>query len=276
MSVHRCELPQDFVRGIVLIYVITGAASGIGAATAARLRGSGHDVIGVDLAGAEIDADLSTSVGRAQALEQITARTEVVDGVVPCAGLAGVPGRSGGLLTALNYFGAIELITGLRGHLRRSTQGAVVAIASNSVSTSPGVSDSLVEACLAGDELAAIEIGDEVGGLGAYPSTKTAICRWVRRNAVLPEWTGAGITVNAVAPGATETAMVAEIREDPVIGQFFDQFPIPVGRPGDPDEIAAVIAFLLGPDARFFCGSIIYVDGGTDALLRADDWPTPL
>ena len=61
-----------------------------------------------------------------------------------------------------------------------------------------------------------------------------------------------------------------------MIGQFFDQFPIPVGRPGDPDEIAAVIAFLLGPDARFFCGSIIYVDGGTDALLRADDWPTPL
>ena len=51
-----------------MIYVITGAASGIGAATAARLRGSGHDVIGVDLAGAEIDADLSTS-GRSRATE---------------------------------------------------------------------------------------------------------------------------------------------------------------------------------------------------------------
>ena len=273
---HPYESQPDLLRGTILIYVITGAASGIGAATAVRLRDSGHDVIGVDLAGTEIDADLSTPAGRAQVLQEIAARTDVVDGVVPCAGLAGVPGRSGGLLTALNYFGAIELVSGLRGHLTRSAQGAVVAIASNSVSTSPGVSEQLVEACLAGDESAACEIGEQVGGLGAYPSTKTAICRWVRRNAVLPEWTGAGITVNAVAPGATETPMVAEIREDPMIGQFFDQFPIPVGRPGNPDEIAAAIAFLLGPDARFVCGSIVYVDGGTDALLRTDDWPTSL
>jgi hypothetical protein len=36
------------------------------------------------------------------------------------------------------------------------------------------------------------------------------------------------------------------------------------------------VAFLLGPDARFFCGSIVFVDGGTDALLRSDDWPAAM
>ena len=50
----------------------------------------------------------------------------------------------------------------------------------------------------------------------------------------------------------------------------------PLGREGRPEEIAGIVAFLLGPDARFLCGSILFVDGGTDALLRPNDWPVPL
>ena len=59
------------------------------------------------------------------------------------------------------------------------------------------------------------------------------------------------------------------------IGRFIDEFPIPVGRPGKPEELAAFVAFLLGPDARFFCGSVLFCDGGTNALLRADSQPVP-
>jgi NAD(P)-dependent dehydrogenase (short-subunit alcohol dehydrogenase family) len=134
----------------------------------------------------------------------------------------------------------------------------------------------LVEACLAGDEAAAREIGDRVGSLAAYPATKTAIARWVRRHAPRPEWIGAGITLNAIVPGVTETAMLAEGRRDPQIGPYIDRFPVPAARAGRPEEIAALAAFLLGPEARFFCGSLVFVDGGTDALLRPDDWPMPL
>ena len=47
----------------------------------------------------------------------------------------------------------------------------------------------------------------------------------------------------------------------------------PAGGPTTPDLMAEWIEFLLGPAAGFACGSIIYVDGGTDALLRSDDWP---
>ena len=69
--------------------------------------------------------------------------------------------------------------------------------------------------------------------------------------------------------------MTDELRRDPEVGPMLDQFPIPAGRPGRAEEISALVAYLLGPDARFFVGSLVFADGGTDALLRPDDWPTP-
>lgn len=96
----------------------------------------------------------------------------------------------------------------------------------------------------------------------------------MRHHAVETEWIGNGITLNAVAPGLIETPLTEESRVDPVKGPVFDKFPMPVGRLGYPDEVAALVAFLLGPDARFICGSLIFCDGGSDALLRPDDWPT--
>jgi NAD(P)-dependent dehydrogenase (short-subunit alcohol dehydrogenase family) len=139
----------------------------------------------------------------------------------------------------------------------------------------PGWSPDLVAACLGGNEDEARAAADEGDSMRAYPATKAAVARWVRRHAPSPAWAGTGIRLNAVAPGLTGTPLVDETRRDPVLGPMIDQFPIPVGRAGRAEEIAAFIAFLLGPDARFFCGSVVWVDGGSDALLRPDDWPAP-
>lgn len=188
-----------------------------------------------------------------------------------CAGLAGMPGRAGSLLAAVNYFGTVEVLEGLRPHL--SAGGAAVAISSNSTTVQPAIPADLVAACLDHDEERSARIADARGSLVAYPATKMAVAHWVRRNATGPEWAGAGIRLNAIAPGMIDTPMVADMRADAEAGPLLDMLPIPVGRPGRPEEIAALVELLLGPDGAFFCGSVLFCDGGSDALLRTDDWP---
>lgn len=257
--------------------VVTGSASGMGAATRARLEAEGRRVIGVDLRDAEIVADLGTPEGRATAIAGVKAIAgDALDGLVTWAGVAGVTGRPGSLLVSVNYLGTIALLEGLRPLLANGNQPAAVAISSNSTTCQPDVPLDVVEACLAGDEAAARDAADAATSLAAYPATKLAIARWVRRHAPTDEWAGAGITLNAVAPGKVETPLLDETRRDEAIGPLVDAFPVPIGRSGTPDELAAFVAFLLGPDARFFCGSIVFVDGGTDAQLRADDFPIPM
>ena len=258
-------------------YAITGAASGIGLATRKRLEDAGNRVIGVDLQACDVVADLSTPDGRKQAIDGVLERAEGrLDGLVPCAGLSGLPDRPGSLLVSLNYFGSIELIEGLHDALAKSGEAAVVGLCSNSTTTAPGLPMELVEALAAGDEEAARAVGDKTGSILAYPATKMALARWLRANSVTDEWIGQGINLNAVAPGKTETAMVAEGRADPILGKHMDSFPMPIGRNGQPEEIASLITFLLGPEARFIVGSIFFIDGGTDALLRANDFPAPM
>jgi len=252
--------------------VITGAASGIGAATTARLAGAGWRVIGVDKDELDIVADLGTPEGRRRAVEESAARCDgTLAGIVTCAGQAGMPGRAGSTLSAVNYFGTVEVLEGLRPLL--APGGAAVAISSNSTTVQPAIPSDLVDACLEHDEELSARLADAHGPLAAYPATKLAVAHWVRREATGPKWAGAGLRLNAVAPGMIDTPMVAEIRADPEAGPLLDFLPIPVGRPGRPEEIAALIEFLLGSDAAFFCGSVIFCDGGSDAVLRTRDWP---
>lgn len=257
--------------------VVTGSASGMGAATVARLVAAGDRVIGIDIKDADIVADLGTAEGRAAAIAAVEARTGgVVDGLVTWAGLPGLTERPGSVLVRVNWFGTVELLEGLRPMLAKGDRPAAVAISSNSTTCQPGVPLDVTERCLAGDEAGACAAADAASSLASYPAIKLAVAHWVRRHAPGPEWAGAGITLNAVAPGAVETPLLQASRNDPVIGELVDAFPVPVGFKADPDQLAAFVQFLLGPDARFFCGSVVFVDGGTDAQLRAEDWPRPM
>jgi NAD(P)-dependent dehydrogenase (short-subunit alcohol dehydrogenase family) len=190
---------------------------------------------------------------------------------VTCAGLAGAPHRAGSLVASVNFFGTVAILNGLRPLLTPGT--AAVAISSNSTTVQPGIPSELVDACLAQDEALANRLADGCGSLLAYPGSKLAVAHWVRRQATGRDWAGSGLRLNAIAPGMIDTAMIAEMRSDPETAPLLDMLPIPLGRPGRPEEIASVVEFLLGPGGSFFCGSVLFCDGGSDALLRPRDWP---
>ncbi|MGW0041473.1 SDR family oxidoreductase [Rhodococcus sp. NPDC003348] len=258
-------------------YVLTGSASGIGAATKARLESDGHRVIGVDVRSAEVTVDLRTAAGRAEAIEQVTSLAgSSIDGFVPFAGLAAAAGRPAADLISVNYFGAIELLEGLRPLLAAAARPSVVLISSNSTTSQPGWPVELADACLAGDEAKAVEIADgfgELAGLQTYPATKAALAWYARTKSA--EYMADGIRLNAVAPGFVDTPMTQAGLQDPGIGPAMEQFlaTIPAGRGGTPEEVAALVAFLLGPESTYFVGSVVFVDGGTDAAFRGRDWP---
>ena len=124
-------------RGYMGTALVTGCASGIGAAVRARLEKDGDRVIGVDLRGAEVEADLSTPDGRQRAVaEARTACADELDRLVCCAGL-GSHIDDLGQIASVNYFGAIECVDGMKPCLAGRPNAAVVVICSNSAQMGP-------------------------------------------------------------------------------------------------------------------------------------------
>jgi len=249
------------------IAVITGAASGIGACVKARLEVQGYEIIGIDLKGEAISADLSTPEGRQAAIDQTLKMSGgKIDRLVLAAGLGGHL-ENGALVARVNYFGAVTLLDGFRDALE-NTQGRCVVIGSNSAQMRTSPEAPMVVAMLEGDEAKTIELIGDFHAAMVYGHSKHAVTRAVRRRAA--DWGKRGISINIIAPGPTETPMLDGVKEHPTISKSLDMIPIPQKRFGRPDEIADVIEFLLSDSADYMQGSVIYVDGGTDAQLRPD------
>lgn len=249
---------------------ITGSASGIGAAIRTRLEADGWRVVGVDRPGQgqEVEADLATPEGRSSAIAGVLEASQGrLNGLVPGAGLGPhLPTRAP--LVAVNYFGAIEVLDGLLGALQQGENPAAVLISSNSISMTPMKDATLIDLLLAGDEPAALAAAEGFDGPSVYAMTKVALARAAR--ARVQAWGEAGVRLNLVAPGPVRTPLLQATKDDAELGKYVGLLPIPLGREGEAAEIAGPVAFLLGPDATNIHGSLLFVDGGSDALFRAD------
>jgi len=254
-------------------YVVTGSASGIGLATRKKLEALGHKVIGVDIHDAEVIADLSNQAGRVSAVEKVFALSEgQVDAVIANAG----SGKSESKTVSINFFGATELISGL--HQAVSKSGAPRVVATSSMASLMQVDKELVDLMLSGTEDKAVEKAEALvkQGGGAegmiYSSTKRALSRWLRRECIKDEWAKSGIPMNAVGPGIVKTPMVAEmIATQEGRDGLAKVVPMPLHGYLEPETVADLIIWLASEANSHVTGQTIYIDGGSDAVLRGDD-----
>jgi NAD(P)-dependent dehydrogenase (short-subunit alcohol dehydrogenase family) len=251
-------------------YVVTGAASGIGAATALCLRERGGRVIACDLHDADVIANLATIEGRAELVDGVTRLSEgKIDAIVANAG--GGPIET---MIALNFFGAVATLEGLRPLLKNSPAPRA-AMVSSVASIGPSVPE-LIEACLSMDEPAAIAAASEAiaarkGPLDLYGSAKHALNRWCRRVAVKPDWAGAGIPLNVVGPGFIDTPAAAYILSDPGRRAEAERMvPMRGAYPGRPEQMASILAWCVSPENSLMTGQILFVDGGLECSTRGE------
>lgn len=228
---------------------MTGGASGIGAATVARLRRDRMRVAALDLAassGADVHVrvDVSSPQEAARGIDEAAAALGGLDVVVACAGVAGrgtvaeTPPEEWERVFAVNVRGVYLTARAAIPHLREAGGGGIVLVASQL---------GLVAAA----------------GAAAYCASKGAVVQLARAMAV--DHAAEGIRVNCVCPGPTTTPLLEEyfaLAPDPARERRRYEEAQVHGRLIEPEEIADAIAYLASPQAASTIGAALVVDGG--------------
>jgi len=238
--------------------VVTGAGRGIGAATAVALAQAGADV----LISARTEAELAKV---AREIEEAGRRAVTVP-----ADLADLDAMVGLVDTALAAFGRLDIVVNnVGGAMPRpflATKPRHLADAFQfNVGTAHRLTQAAVPALLASGGGSVVSITSAVGrtagrGYLAYGTAKAALAHYTRLAAadLAPR-----IRVNAIAVGAVATSALDIVLTDDTLRGQMEQA-TPLGRIGDPDEVAAAAVFLASPAASYITGKILEVDGGIE------------
>lgn len=258
------------------VYAITGGSSGIGAKTVELLKEKGHEVINIDLKKCDIEANLASVEGRQKAVDALhNMHPEGLDGLVCCAGVSGACGNLK-LIISLNFFGTIAIVKGVYDLLKKKS-GTCVIITSNTISQGAARMDIADLLNNNNDDeqriLNLVSLMDDTNlsvGNSVYVATKYALARWMRRHSAT--YAANNVRINAVAPGNVHTAMTATMSANAKMALNALPIPTKYGTETlmDAEEIACAIVFLASREARGINGVILFVDGGTDALLNTE------
>ena len=254
------------------LFAITGGSSGIGAKTVEILKSCKHDVINIDLKDGDICVNLAEEAGRQQAIDKLHEMCpDGLDAMICNAGVAA--GAPIPLIISLNYFGAVTLAEGVFDLLKKKG-GCCVVTSSNTISQGAARRDVVGLLNNQADEKRILELvkdADPKASHSFYAATKYALACWARRMSAA--WGAQGVRINAVAPGNVQTAMTAKLSPEMLVA--VEALPVPINYGTDqilmnPADIAEAIVFLSSRRAHGINGEILFVDGGTDALLHSE------
>jgi len=232
------------------VSLITGGASGIGAACAERFADEGATVVTADIAGsADHTVDVTDEAAVSAAVDAIVAAHGRLDSVVNAAGVAGggpvhlVPIEEWARVIAVNLTGTFLVAKHALRPMVEQGSGSIINIAS-------------------------IEGIEGTEGGSAYNASKGGVVLLTKNLAI--DYGRAGIRANAICPGFIETPLLHQVMDLPEMSKARDTIRDhhKLGRFGQPSEIAGAALFLASQDASFVTGHALVVDGGFTAGLR--------
>ena len=221
--------------------IVTGGASGIGKAIADSLLDADSEVVSADMN--PDNGAFKLDVGDENSWKRLFDQTGPVDGLVNCAGI-----RTRNMIvdTTVEEF---------ENHLKVNLTGTWLGMRSLFRSHKQGTVASIVN-------IASVNAVIAVPGQAHYVASKGGVASLTKAAAV--EGAPLGIRVNSIAPGAIRTPMTAERLVDPEQVAWLEGR-VPLGRVGEPEEIAEVAKFLLSEESSYITGTTIFSDGGWTA-----------
>ena len=237
------------------VALVTGAAGGIGSATAVRLAAEGAAVLVTDVADAQsiVDRIVASGGTAAYVRHDVTSESE----------------WSAAVSAAVDQFGSLNILVNNAGIGDRlsleetplDNYERVIAITQTSVFLGMKAAAAALHSSGNGSVINISSIFGSSGGFGsspAYHAAKGAV-RAITKSTAL-HWATTGVRVNSIHPGFIKTPMLDESMGTPAEQMMFDL--TPMGHLGRPEDIAAGVAYLASDDAAFVTGSELYIDGG--------------